>query len=460
MKLFQCQNCGQPLYFEHMACESCGLRLGYLPEQAIVSALEEVDGAVRALAALVRAFACAPTPSTPSAIGSCAPTSRRPSVRRVGTIGSFPISPIRRTSSIGARSSSPSAACSTPCCGSACRWRRAPRIPTVSPSTSCRSPVGTGGEAEPVMTGHKGGLITLNLAEADDPERERQRQSMGEPYRTLLGHFRHEIAHYYWDQLVRIGPRSSSSASCSATSARITARRCSATTPTGRCRTGPSASSRPMPAPIPWEDFAETWAHYFHMVDTLETAFAFGLRLRPRVAGADLAAAIDFDPHLAGIDRIVDAWLAAHLRGQFDQPQHGATRPLSVRPSPASVIWKLTFVHERIHAVGSRPSAPPEPGDALRAVVAGLQRPVGSRGRRVDASTRGNRAGICTENRVVCNLRQGSGCPFSPVSITSRAIATTGRWPRAAGRAAAAGAALPHPRGRLFAQGRRRPSIS
>ena len=54
----------------------------------------------------------------------------------------------------------------------------------------------------PVMTGHSNGLITLNLAEADDAERERRRRQMGEPYRTLLGHFRHEIAHYYWDRLV------------------------------------------------------------------------------------------------------------------------------------------------------------------------------------------------------------------------------------------------------------------
>ena len=52
------------------------------------------------------------------------------------------------------------------------------------------------------MTGHKGGLITISLAEANDSERERQRREMAEPYRTLLGHFRHEVAHYYWDQLV------------------------------------------------------------------------------------------------------------------------------------------------------------------------------------------------------------------------------------------------------------------
>src|SRR5207237_4917882 len=59
-----------------------------------------------------------------------------------------------------------------------------------------------------------------------------------------------------------------------------------------------------------WEDFSETWAHYFHMVDTLETAAAFGLRVRPKVAkGAALSTAIDFDPHSATMERIIDAWL-------------------------------------------------------------------------------------------------------------------------------------------------------
>ena len=32
----------------------------------------------------------------------------------------------------------------------------------------------------------------------------------------------------------------------------------------------------------PWEDWAETWAHYLHMTDTLETARAYGLALRPQ----------------------------------------------------------------------------------------------------------------------------------------------------------------------------------
>jgi hypothetical protein len=54
----------------------------------------------------------------------------------------------------------------------------------------------------PVLTGHRGGVITLGLAEADDAVRERRRLELGEPYRTLLGHFRHEIGHYYWDRLI------------------------------------------------------------------------------------------------------------------------------------------------------------------------------------------------------------------------------------------------------------------
>ena len=54
-----------------------------------------------------------------------------------------------------------------------------------------------------VMTGHDDGRITIAIAEADDAERERRRKNMHEPYRTLLGHFRHEIGHYYWDRLVR-----------------------------------------------------------------------------------------------------------------------------------------------------------------------------------------------------------------------------------------------------------------
>ncbi len=53
-----------------------------------------------------------------------------------------------------------------------------------------------------ILTGHDDGLITMNIEEADDVKREQMRTSMHEPYRTLVGHFRHEIGHYYWDRLI------------------------------------------------------------------------------------------------------------------------------------------------------------------------------------------------------------------------------------------------------------------
>ena len=63
--------------------------------------------------------------------------------------------------------------------------------------------VNADGTTTKVLTGHADGIITLNIKEADDAFREKARHAMNEPYRTLLGHFRHEIGHYYWDRLVR-----------------------------------------------------------------------------------------------------------------------------------------------------------------------------------------------------------------------------------------------------------------
>ncbi len=57
-----------------------------------------------------------------------------------------------------------------------------------------------------MLTGHADGVITLNVAEADEVEREHRRLRLHEPYRTLLGHFRHEVGHYYWERLIKNSP--------------------------------------------------------------------------------------------------------------------------------------------------------------------------------------------------------------------------------------------------------------
>jgi hypothetical protein len=127
----------------------------------------------------------------------------------------------------------------------------------------------------------------------------------------------------------------------------------------------------------PWEDFAETWAHYFHMVDTLETAGAFGLRVKPKLSKgkATLAADIDFDPHRAPIDRLIDAWLPLTFAMNSINRSMGLLDLYPFVLTPV-VIHKIDFVHTCIRAQAGR-HAHEVGGGALRAIVAGLKRKVG-----------------------------------------------------------------------------------
>ena len=129
---------------------------------------------------------------------------------------------------------------------------------------------------QPVLTGHIDGIVTVNVDEADDAKRERARNALHEPYRTLLGHLRHEVGHYYWERLVEgsawhwpfrdlFGDEQSDYAAA-------LKRNYEQGPP-------PDWSQRYVSAYAsthPWEDWAETWAHYLHMVDTLDTALSFG----------------------------------------------------------------------------------------------------------------------------------------------------------------------------------------
>jgi hypothetical protein len=203
------------------------------------------------------------------------------------------------------------------------------------------------GPDQPVLTGHDDGLITINIAEADSAERERRRVELGEPYRTLLGHLRHEVGHYYWDLLVRDGGRLDA---CRATFGDESVSYQEALQ--RHYQTG---------APIdwnlsfvsayatmhPWEDFAETWTHYLHMVDTLDTAASFGLAVDP-VVTEEGSAAVRFDPYRThDFHRLVEAWIPLtvalnSLNRSMGQPD---LYPFALSP-PA--IDKLRFVHELV----------------------------------------------------------------------------------------------------------------
>jgi hypothetical protein len=189
-----------------------------------------------------------------------------------------------------------------------------------------------------VLTGHADGLITLNLSEADAPTRETIRTQLHERYRTLLGHFRHEIGHYYWEHLVRARNRLDAFRALFGDETRDYAESLAAhyTEPTDAPRDDAFISA--YAGAHPWEDWAETFAHYLHLFDTLETAQSFGLSVRPP-AGAGTS---DFDALLAAWGELSVALNA--LNRSMGLPD---AYPFAISPR---VREKLAYVHDAIRS--------------------------------------------------------------------------------------------------------------
>jgi hypothetical protein len=128
-----------------------------------------------------------------------------------------------------------------------------------------------------VMTGHANGLITLNIEEARTSTREQVREQMNEPYRTLVGHFRHEVGHYYWDRLIMGTPWIGEFRRLFGDERADYAEAVQRNYKQGPPADWPSRFVSAYASTHPWEDWAETWAHYLHIADTLATAISFGL---------------------------------------------------------------------------------------------------------------------------------------------------------------------------------------
>ncbi len=201
---------------------------------------------------------------------------------------------------------------------------------------------------ERVMTGHDNGTITLNIEEGDEVEQVQHKLNLGEKYRTLLGHFRHEIGHYYWDTLIKnskligkfrklFGDEQKDYATALET----------------YYKDGPIANWNehyisPYATSHAWEDWAETWAHYLHMMDTLETAYAFGIRVDPAEMSDDPANKVNIksDPYeIAEFGQIVKKWLPLSfaLNSLNRSMGYGDFYPFIIS-SP--MIEKLKFIHE------------------------------------------------------------------------------------------------------------------
>lgn len=161
-------------------------------------------------------------------------------------------------------------------------------------------------EGPRVLTGHANGLITINVEEADDSKREKIRHEMHEPYRTLLGHFRHEIGHYYWDRLVPGTAWHEKFRELFGDEREDYAAALKRNYDEGPPSDWADRHISSYASVHPWEDWAECWAHYMHVVDSLDTALGFGLR------GEDVEAAVEpfsvndlYDPKAPDAQKVV-----------------------------------------------------------------------------------------------------------------------------------------------------------
>ncbi len=204
---------------------------------------------------------------------------------------------------------------------------------------------GEGGRHK-ILTGHDEGVIVINLNEADDAKRAALRAEMHEPYRTLLGHFRHEVGHYFWDVLLRDTDKLRA---CRDVFGDETIDYAEALT--RHYENGPPVDWQEnfvsaYATSHPWEDFAETWAHYLHIVDTLETASAFGLRIHPGVTRDEgLHADIAFNPYRAEtMEQLMSAWLPLTLTMNNLNRSMGE-KDLYPFVLSNAIIEKLRFIH-------------------------------------------------------------------------------------------------------------------
>jgi hypothetical protein len=359
MKLFSCHRCRQLLFFESISCTRCGFRLAYLPDRDLMTGMAEDtsdQGGTSAWTAL-----------TPAAEGAryhlCANSTAHEvcnwaipegDLTAAGPEGLCQACRLNRVipnlSEPGAREA----------------WARleAAKRRVIYSLNGLGLPIEARSEANPgglafdfmkdageqkVWTGHSDGLITINIAEADDPFREKMRVQLGETYRTLLGHFRHEIGHYFWDRLIEGGPALARFRALFGDE-QVDYEQAKQQHYTGGVGDWSQQFVSQYASMHPWEDWAETWAHYLHMVDTLETARAFGLSIRPGVAGPSVAAR-RLDLH--SFDDLMSGWVPLTIALNSLSRSMGLpdTYPFVLAPK---AVEKLAFVHQVVEDESNR----------------------------------------------------------------------------------------------------------
>jgi hypothetical protein len=356
-KVWQC-HCGQSIFFPNTQCLACSSALGYLPQQGKLAALEPGPhlntwrltdepqaGLYRRCANLDTPAACNwlfPEHSVGEFCIACSlnhtipdlsipengprwckvETAKRRMVAQLISLG-LPVIPKARDEARGLSFDF----------------------------------VGVDLEGKLPTTGHANGLITLDIKEADDDHRETIRIQMREPYRTLLGHFRHEVGHYYWDRLIADSHWLEGFRGLFGDDRASYADALDQHYQNGAPADWQQHFVSAYATMHPWEDWAETWAHYLHMMDAVDTALGFGMSARDMDFDyRPFPLETLYDPHHPGgpaFLSFVNAWI--ELAGMLNELSRSMGQP-DFYPfvlSPA-VITKLHFIHLVIQEAGGK----------------------------------------------------------------------------------------------------------
>ncbi|MFT4211205.1 MAG: putative zinc-binding metallopeptidase [Microbacterium sp.] len=322
MKAFQCRVCGNALYFENSVCVSCGTGLGYSRDEAAIVPVDadgryvDATGLVWHVCRNLNLSGC--TWLAPLEGGQCAAcdlTRTRPNDADAAGIELFPVAERAK------------------------RWLIAELdrlgFPVVGKDEDPESGLCfdlLSSTAENVVIGHDGGVVTIDLAEGDDAYRVKVQEQLDEPYRTMLGHFRHEVGHYYEWLLVegtdRIEEARRLFGDESADYQAAIDRHYDQGAPADWAESFISTYA----TMHPYEDFAETWAHYLHICDTIETAAAYGLTA---VGGVDAFSVFR--------DLVTGVWMPLSIALNMINRSMG-TDDLYPFVIPGPVLDKLEFV--------------------------------------------------------------------------------------------------------------------
>ena len=350
MKLFKCAHCAQPLYFENYYCENCGMQLGFEPQSLeFIPIVSSNNGVIVPWANNVTTVyqycsnrvynSCnwiVPQNDGNGLCKACELNRTIPDITNPDYLQRWQTLELAKHRLVY----------------SLLRLNLPLTSKLKEPSTGLLFDFKADGKKK-VLTGHDEGLITINIAEADDIEREMARRNMEEVYRTVLGHFRHEVGHYYWDRLISYTNylyefRQLFGDERSDYEEALKAHYANGAPPNWNLQYISAYAST-----HPWEDWAETWAHYLHIVDTLETAYAFGLGIHPVIKDtiSNFSVAVTDNPyHMKSFEDIINLWLPLTV------VLNSLNRSMGLRDAypfviSSPVLGKLAFIHKVCHGL-------------------------------------------------------------------------------------------------------------